>query len=115
MKQNDNARTRLRIAAERGGERPYGPFMALRKLFFQERRDWSQPGAPRIGWKRGEAFEVLLARSAAERAKEWGDVGYYIAQAWPWLWRVYVAVTPDSIIENAVRKFERRALERNSS
>ena len=78
-----------RIAASKH-ELPATPLTALRKLFIiQERRDWLQSPAPRIGWKRGELAEVLTARSRAELAEEWGDCGYYIAQTWEWLWRVY--------------------------
>jgi hypothetical protein len=38
-----------------------------------------------------------------------GDVGYYVAQTWGWLWALYALVTPADIIEGAVAKFERRA------
>ncbi len=42
-------------------------------------------------------------------AEEWGDVGYYVAQTWGWLWRLYYAVTPDRIVAEAIRKFANRA------
>jgi hypothetical protein len=106
-----NNRLRLaaaRIAATRN-EPPASPLAALRKIFIQERRDWSRPGAPRIGWKRGELIEVLQARSIAELREEWGDVGYYAAQSWRAVWLLYRIVTPRSIIEAACAKFERRA------
>ncbi len=46
-----------RRIAEHRGHTPATPWTALRKLFLQERRDWSQPGAPRVGWKCGELAE----------------------------------------------------------
>jgi len=70
------------------------------------RHSWRR--APRVGWKRGELAEVVIA-PAAERGEEWGDVGYYVAQSWDWLWWLYAAVTPAGIINAACRKFERRA------
>ena len=110
------ARERLRAAAAQiaanRGEQPAGPFVALRKLVMEERRDWKQPGAPRIGWKRGELFEVLealLQLDLAAALQEWGDCGYYIAQSFGVLWALYTLVTPTTIIAAAVEKFERRA------
>jgi NTP pyrophosphatase (non-canonical NTP hydrolase) len=107
------AHTRLLTAASRiasnRNELPATPWVALRKLFIQERRDWKRPDAPRTGWKRGELAEVLQARSPKERAEEWGDVGYYVAQTWGWLWWLYAAVTPQEVIEKACAKFERRS------
>jgi len=84
---------------------PTGPWTALRKLIIQERRDWSRSGAPRIGWKRGELVEFILVPSG----EEWGDVGYYVAQAWSWLWWLYAAITPEQIVTRAVEKFAARA------
>lgn len=109
------SRTRLQsaarqIAANQHAE-PSTPWVALRKIFIQERCDRTRPGSPVVGWKRGELAEVVLARAITERAEEWGDVGYYVAQAWGWLWAMYAAITPQSIIDSAVAKFERRAEE----
>ena len=84
---------------------PTGPWTALRKLIIQERRDWGRPGAPRIGWKRGELAEFILALSG----EEWGDIGYYVAQTWTWLWWLYAVTTPETIIARAVEKFTVRA------
>lgn len=110
------ARLRLRHAAssiaDRRGEPPASPWKAFRKLFIAERRDWAQPNAPRVGWKRGELWEViaaLLHRDRQELAEEWGDVGYYIAQTWQPLWWLYAAVTPDTILQATVKKFEQRS------
>lgn len=108
------SRQELRLAARKiaanKNEQPAGPFKALRKLVIQERRDWKRPGAPRIGWKRGEIFEVLEAIfTGGDWRSEWGDVGYYVAQTWSWLWWLYAAITQDSIIQGAVEKFTRRA------
>jgi hypothetical protein len=108
------SRSRLREAARRiaasRNERPATPVKALRKLLIQECRDWARPGTPRIGWKRGELSEVVGAVvTSGDVAGEWGDVGYYVAQAWHWLWWLYAAVTPANIIEGACAKFERRA------
>jgi len=98
-----------RIAANRD-EKPASPSKAFRKLFLQERRDWNQPGAPRVGWKRGEFGEVVLALfGQGNLREEWGDVGYYVAQTWAPCWLLYAAITPKTIIEAAVAKFERRA------
>ena len=89
---------------------PASKFMAFRKLFLQERRDWNQPGAPRVGWKRGEFFEVLMAIFGhGDLREEWGDAGYYIAQTWNWLWRLYCAITPRRVIRAAVDKYMFRA------
>jgi hypothetical protein len=101
-------RAARQIAANRN-ESPATAAQAFRKLFIQERCAWNITGAPRIGWKRGELFEVLLARSPAERAAEWGDVGYYVAQTWTLLWWLYAAATPHTIIKDATDKFTARA------
>jgi len=99
-----------RRIAENRGHTPATPWTALRKLFLQERRDWSRPGAPRVGWKRGELAEVAAALvGCGDLAEEWGDVGYYIAHTWGWLWRLYYAVTPDRVVADAIRKFANRA------
>ena len=101
-----------RRIAENRGHAPATPWTALRKLFLQERRDWSRPGAPRVGWKRGELAEAVAALAGrGDIAEEWGDVGYYVAQTWDWLWRLYYAVTPDRIVAEAIRKFTDRANE----
>lgn len=109
----DKSRVRLRRAAQQiaanRAEPPATTAQAFRKLFVQERRDWRKAGAPRIGWKRGELVEFVMARSPAERAAEWGDVGYYVAQTWRILWYLYVSVTPRDILERACGKMERRA------
>ena len=106
-------RNRLRAAAARiaanRNEQPAPALIALRKLFVQERRDWKRPGAPRIGWKRGELIECLRSRSVAELREEWGDVGYYAAQSFSVVWWLYCLVTPHSIIMSAVEKMEKRA------
>lgn len=98
------------LVAARQGVRPSGPWTALRKLFIQERRDRSRPGSPVVGWKRGEIFEVLLARTPEERIEEIGDCGYYLAQSFSVLWRIYALIVPTAVIAAAVEKFERRAL-----
>ena len=99
-----------RQIAQNKNELPAKPVTALRKLFYQEKRDWSQPSGPQIGWKRGELFEVADAiLTHGNIASEWGDVGYYIAQTWQWLWELYDFVTPQAIIDNAVAKFQNRA------
>ena len=97
------------VIATRHRENPYSPWVAFRKIFIQEHRDWSKPNAPRINWKRGELLEFLLARTSQERAEEWGDVGYYIAQTSDWLWCLYQAITPEKIVSQAADKFERRS------
>ena len=103
-------RTAARQIAANNAVQPVSPLVALRKLLIQERRDRTRKNNPRIGWKRGELFEVLeAALTGGDWRAEWGDVGYYVAQTWPWLWRLYAAVTPEGIIERAVTKFERRA------
>ena len=89
---------------------PSTPLTALRKLFVQEHRDWTRPGNPRIGWKRGEIFEVAEAAfTGGDWRSELGDVGYYVAQTWPVLWWLYAAITPAAIIQRAVVKFQGRA------
>lgn len=72
---------------------PASPLRAMSKLLIAPR--WTGPNqrAPgRRRWKRGEALELLGAVLARD-----------------WAWMVYRAVTPASIVEGAVRKFERRA------
>ena len=96
------------ISAKRN-EKPYSKFVALRKLFIQEKRIW--PSGNQIGWKRGELFEVLQAKSLQEFKKEWGDVGYYVASSYGVFKLVYLLVTPKSVLEQAVSKFKRRAFD----
>jgi hypothetical protein len=110
-------RVRLEWAARRiasnHDKAPASPLYALSKLVIAPRwigRGVRAPGLRR--WKRGELIEVvgaLLRRDKAAAREEWGDVGYYVAQSWGWLWRAYVAVTPNDVIEAACRKFEARA------
>jgi hypothetical protein len=107
-------RERLQTAAEKiaanRNECPAKPIRAFRKLLFQERRDWSRPGAPCVGWKRGELLELSMSLiTDGDWRSEWGDVGYYIAQTWNWLWWLYRQITPVDVIERAVEKFEERA------
>ena len=98
-----------KIAANRD-QVPVSKTMAARKLFVSEKRDWSKPEAPRIGWKRGELVEVALALfGQGDLSEEWGDVAYYAAQSWDWLWYAYSIVTPKQIIAHAADKMERRA------
>ena len=113
------SRARLRRAAHRiaalRGQPPAPPWVALRKLVIQERRDWTRPDAPRVGWKRGELVEwaaALFRRDFSAAEEEWGDIGYYVAQVGAVAWSVYRLVTPGRIIQRAVAKFERRARER---
>ena len=99
------------ISASRG-DKPYSRFVAARKLLLSERRNRSLPGRPVVGWKRGELFELLVPlvrRDWPALAAEWGDCGYYLSQSYGWLWWLYEAITPNWIIEDACRKFERRA------
>ena len=106
-------RQRLQRAAA-GIARNYGkpitkPPRALSKLLVAPR--WIAPGVRARGlarWKRGELIEWVTARPG-QRAEEWGDVGYYVAQTWGWLWRLYAAITPAEIADSAAAKFERRA------
>jgi hypothetical protein len=95
--------------AQNKGEEPVGKLTALRKLVVQEKRDWSKPQGPQVGWKRGEIFEVLMSKSRQEFKEEWGDMAYYIAQSYDWIWKAYEAVTPDDVIFDAVQKYETRA------
>lgn len=99
------------ISANRG-EKPYGKFVAFRKIFMQEKRDWKKGGA-RIGWKRGEIFEVLealLKLNFEDFKEEWGDIGYYVASSYGILKALYCLITPKSVIELAEKKFTARAL-----
>jgi NTP pyrophosphatase (non-canonical NTP hydrolase) len=92
------------------------PLYALSKLVIAPR--WIDYGVRAPGlrrWKRGELLEVAQAavqRDWAAAREEWGDVGYYVAQSWRWLWWLYAAITPEQIIINAVRKFEARAAQK---
>lgn len=97
-------RERLQRAAWMIGERNgthYGPIVALRKLFIQERRK----NGKKVGWKRGEIFEFLMNPSS----EEWGDIGYYLAQSYTILWLIYYFITPERTLEDAITKFNKRA------
>ena len=108
--QYDRLRAAARQIAANNNVQPVSPLIALRKMLVQERRDRTRPNNPRIGWKRGEIFEVLEAAfTGGDWRSEWGDVGYYIAQTWAWLWWLYAAITPAAIIQRAVVKFQGRA------
>jgi hypothetical protein len=109
-------RQRLQLAASQiaaNYDKPVSsPIKAFSKLFIAPH--WTAPGVRAVGlrrWKRGEMIEVLTAGSPTERRDELGDCGYYIAQTWAWLWRLYETVTPSHIVRSAVAKFERRAKE----
>ena len=99
-----------KISANRN-EKPYSKFVALRKIFVQEKREW--PSGKQVGWKRGEVFEVLEAvikLDWQDFKKEWGDIGYYIASSYGILKALYCLITPESIITQAEKKFEKRAM-----
>lgn len=103
-------KTAIEISKKRG-EKPYSKFIALRKIFVQEKREW--PSGKQIGWKRGEIFEVLEALvklDFADFGKEWGDIGYYVASSYGILKALYCLITPKSVIETAEKKFMARAL-----
>jgi len=106
-------RTRLQAAARQiaanQSHAPTSKWVALRKLFVQERRDRSRSGSPVVGWKRGELAEVFMAKNSAEVKEEWGDVGYYLAQSFSFFWAFYALITPRLIIQAAADKFEQRA------
>ena len=99
-----------KISANRN-EKPYSKFVALRKIFVQEKREW--PSGKQVGWKRGEVFEVIeavLKLDFADFKKEWGDIGYYIASSYGILKALYGLITPKIIIAQAEKKFEKRAM-----
>ena len=99
-----------KISANRN-EKPYSKFVALRKIFVQEKREW--PSGKQIGWKRGEIFEVIeavLKLDLDDFKKEWGDIGYYIASSYGILKALYGLITPSSVIEQAEKKFAKRAM-----
>jgi len=99
-----------KISANRN-EKPYSKFVALRKIFVQEKREW--PSGKQVGWKRGEVFEVIeavLKLDFADFKKEWGDIGYYIASSYGILKALYGLITPSSVIEQAEKKFAKRAM-----
>jgi len=110
-------RTRLQLAATKiaaNFDKPLAaPRQALRKLFVARRWTAYSVRAPGLRrWKAGELAEcasALLHRDRTALAKEWGDVGYFVAQTWRWLWWLYEAITPGHVIEAAVQKFEQRA------
>jgi hypothetical protein len=105
------SRTRLKLAAVQiaaNFDKPVSPpWAALRKLAIAPR--WIGPGVRAPGLRRWKAGELIEFLRGPNRAEELGDIGYYIAQTWDWLWWVYETVTPDHVIEAAVQKFERRA------
>lgn len=101
------------ISAKRG-EKPYSKFVALRKIFVQEKREW--PSGKQMGWKRGEIFEVLealLKLDFEDFKKEWGDIGYYISSSYGILKTLYCLITPHNVIKQSETKFAKRALKRN--
>lgn len=100
-----------KISANRH-EKPYSKFVALRKIFVQEKRDWNN-GGKQVGWKRGEIFEVLeslVKPDWQDFKKEWGDIGYYIASSYGVLKALYCLITPKSIIAQSEKKFAKRAM-----
>lgn len=97
--------------AENKRENPSDKFTAFRKIFVQEKRDWKN-GGKFIGWKRGEIFEVfesIVKMDLDDFKKEWGDIGYYLAQSYDFLWEMYSFVTPINVLDSANEKFIRRA------
>ena len=99
-----------KISANRN-EKPYSKFVALRKIFVQEKREW--PSGKQIGWKRGEIFEVVeavLKLDLDDFKKEWGDIGYYVASSYGILKALYCLITPMDIIHQAEKKFAKRAM-----
>lgn len=100
-----------KISANRN-EKPYSKLVALRKILVQEQRDWKN-GGKQTGWKRGEIFEVIeamLKLDFDDFKKEWGDIGYYIASSYGILKALYCLITPSSVIEQAEKKFAKRAM-----
>jgi NTP pyrophosphatase (non-canonical NTP hydrolase) len=96
--------------ADRHDKPVSSPWQALRKLFVAPRYERRDGIAATVGWKRGELFELAEAvLTGGDWRSEWGDVGYYVAQTWGWMWALYALVTPARIIEGAVAKFEGRA------
>jgi len=102
------AKSAFRIAHNHN-HAPTSKWVALRKLFIQEKRDHSLPDSPIVGWKRGELAEFLMAKNSAEISEEWGDVGYYLAQSFSLFWAFYALVTPPTVLRAAVEKFDTRA------
>lgn len=93
-------------------ESPAGKLKSLSKLFVQEKRDWSQKPYPRIGWKWGELVELaeaIIKLDLTEVKKEWGDIGYYLAQSFGLLWWLYAIITPESIINQSIKKMDKRS------
>jgi hypothetical protein len=106
---NELQKLATKISVKRN-EKPYSKFVALRKIFVQEKRQW--PAGIQTGWKRGEIFEVfeaLLKLDFQDFKKEWGDIGYYVASSYGVLKALYCLVTPKSVIEAAEKKFTERA------
>jgi hypothetical protein len=110
-------RTRLKLAAAQiaaNFDKPISSStQALLKLIIAPR--WIGLGVRAPGlhrWKSGELWEclgALLRRDRVALLEEIGDVGYYIAQTWDWLWWLYETIMPDHTIQSAVEKFEQRA------
>lgn len=104
-----SSRLKLLLAAEQIAKKFDAPapstLRALRRLFVAKRFE----NNVRVGWKRGELFEYLLAESEKERREELGDVGYYLAQSFDWLWSLYESLVDEEVIKSAVTKFEKRA------
>lgn len=102
------------VISGKRGERPYSKFVAFRKIFIQEKRDWKKGGI-QTGWKRGEIFDVfeaLLKLDFEDFKKEWGDIGYYVASSYSILKWLYCVVTPLPVLEYAVNKFYGRAMKK---
>ena len=107
----DILRCAARQIAANNDTEPVSKLAALRKIFIQERRDRSRPGNPRVGWKRGEIFEVIHAAlfDREHLAEEWGDIGYHTAQSYDALWKAYKFVTPCHILHDTCYKYVERA------
>ena len=105
----DDARERLEEAAATiagfYGKAPARPLQALGRLIVAPH--WVRPGVRR--WQGGELIAWLGALGSAEAGEAWGDVGYYVAQTWGWLWCLYQAITDEAVIAQAVERYEERA------
>jgi len=87
------------------GKAPARPLQALARLIVAPH--WVRPGVRR--WRGGELIAWLRTLRSVEAGKAWGDVGYYVAQTWGWLWCLYQAVTDRALIAETVARHEERA------
>jgi hypothetical protein len=102
-------RTAADTIAHLVGKAPLGPFEALGELFVVPRWVGARRGRGLRRWRGGPLIRwawLWMQGKTTESRAVWGDVGYYVAQTWRGLWTLYRRITPASVIEQAIKRYE---------